>query len=152
MSDTREKRTRQLTIKGQTMFDEQQEQLKERCENIWIKIEDLMITVPSCHKLENIRQLNKDIEAYYKTFCRRSEEYKGYLSRANTVESQKFLTDHIDNFTKCVETFRKVSSEIKKKKLEFVEQLSEVSESSITSAVRIKRSKAEAEKVRLEFV
>jgi hypothetical protein len=41
MSDTREKRTRQLTIKGQTMFDEQQEQLKERCENIWIKIEDL---------------------------------------------------------------------------------------------------------------
>jgi hypothetical protein len=44
MSDTREKRTRQLTIKGQTMFDEQQEQL------------------------ENIRQLNKDIEAYYKTF------------------------------------------------------------------------------------
>jgi hypothetical protein len=27
------------------MFDEQQEQLKERCENIWIKIEDLMITV-----------------------------------------------------------------------------------------------------------
>jgi hypothetical protein len=41
MSDTREKRTRQLTIKGRTMFDEQQEQLKERCENIWIKIEDL---------------------------------------------------------------------------------------------------------------
>jgi hypothetical protein len=29
MSDTREKRTRQLTIKGQTMFDEQQEQLRE---------------------------------------------------------------------------------------------------------------------------
>jgi hypothetical protein len=51
-----------------------------------------MITVPSCHKLENIRQLNKDIEAYYKNFCRRSEEYKGYLSRDNTVESQKFLT------------------------------------------------------------
>ena len=39
MSETREKRTRQLTIKGQTMFDEQQEQLKERCEHIWIKIE-----------------------------------------------------------------------------------------------------------------
>jgi hypothetical protein len=38
----------------------------------------------------------------------RSEEYKGYLSRANTVESQKFLTDHNDNFTKCVETFRKI--------------------------------------------
>ena len=56
MSDTREKRTRQLTIKGQTMFDEQHEQLKERCENIWIQIEDLMITVPSCHKLENIKQ------------------------------------------------------------------------------------------------
>jgi hypothetical protein len=45
-----------------------------------------------------------------------------------------------------------VSSEIKKKKLEFVEQLSEVSESSIASAVSIKRAKAEAEKVRLEFV
>ena len=100
------------------MFDEQQEQLKER----------------------------------YKNFCRRSEKYKGYLSRANTVESQKFLTDHIDNFTKCVETFRKVSSEIKRKKLEFVEQLSEVSESSIASAVRIKRVKVEAEKVRLEIV
>jgi hypothetical protein len=40
------KKLRQLTIKEQTMFDEQQEQLKERCENIWIKIEDLMITVP----------------------------------------------------------------------------------------------------------
>ena len=118
MSETREKRTRQLTIKGQTMFDEQQEQLKER----------------------------------YKNFCRRSEKYKGYLSRANSVESQKFLTDHIDNFTKCVETFRKVSSEIKRKKLEFVEQLSEVSESSIASAVRIKRVKVEAEKVRLEIV
>jgi hypothetical protein len=51
MSDTREKRTRQLTIKGQTMFDEQQEQLRERGENIWIKIEDLMITVPSCHNV-----------------------------------------------------------------------------------------------------
>jgi hypothetical protein len=100
------------------MFDEQQEQLKER----------------------------------YKNFSRRSEKYKGYLSRANTVESQKFLTDHIDNFTKCVETFRKVSSEIKRKKLEFVEQLSEVSESSIASAVRIKRVKVEAEKVRLEIV
>jgi hypothetical protein len=74
MSDTREKHTIQLTIKGQTMFDEQQEQLKERCENIWIKTEDHMITVPSCHKLENIRQLNKDIEVYYKNFCRRSEE------------------------------------------------------------------------------
>jgi hypothetical protein len=118
MSETREKRTRQLTIKGQTMFDEQQKQLKER----------------------------------YKNFCRRSEKYKGHLSRANTVESQKFLTDHIDNFTKCVETFRKVSSEIKRKKLEFVEQLSEVSESSIASAVRIKRVKVEAEKVRLEIV
>jgi hypothetical protein len=45
-----------------------------------------------------------------------------------------------------------VSSEIKKKKLEFVEQLSEVSVSSIASAVSIKRAKAEAEKVRLEFV
>jgi hypothetical protein len=45
MSDTREKRTRQLTIKGQTMLDEQQEQLRERGENIWIKIEDLMIFV-----------------------------------------------------------------------------------------------------------
>ena len=54
-----------------------------------------MITVPSCHKLENIRQLSKDIEAYYKNCCRRSEKYKRYLSRANTVESQKFLTDHI---------------------------------------------------------
>jgi hypothetical protein len=118
MSETREKRTRQQTIKGQTLFDEQQEQLKER----------------------------------YKIFCRRSEKYKGYLSRANTVESQKFLTDHIDNFTKCVETFRKVSSEIKRKKLEFVEQLSEVSESSIASAARIKRVKVEAEKVRLEIV
>jgi hypothetical protein len=118
MSKTREKRTRQQTIKGQILFDEQQEQLKER----------------------------------YKNFCRRSEKYKGYLSRANTVESQKFLTDHIDNFTKCVETFRKVSSEIKRKKLEFVEQLSEVSESSIASAVRIKRVKVEAEKVRLEIV
>jgi hypothetical protein len=42
MSDTREKRTRQLTIKGQTMFDEQQEQLRERGENIWIKIEDIL--------------------------------------------------------------------------------------------------------------
>ena len=51
MADTREKRT---SIKGQTMFDEQQEQLKERCEHIWITIEDLMITVPSCHKLENM--------------------------------------------------------------------------------------------------
>jgi hypothetical protein len=38
------------------------------------------------------------------------------------------------------------------KKLEFVEQLSEVSESSIASAVSIKRATAEAEKVRLEFV
>jgi hypothetical protein len=74
MSDTREKHTRQLTIKGQTMFDEQQEQLKERCEHIWIKTEDQMITVPSCQKLENIRQLNKYIEVYYKNFCRRSEE------------------------------------------------------------------------------
>jgi hypothetical protein len=68
MSETREKRTRQLTIKGQTMFDEQQEQLKERCKHIWITIDDFMITVPSCHKLENIRQLSKDIEAYYKNF------------------------------------------------------------------------------------
>jgi hypothetical protein len=39
-----------------------------------------------------------------------------------------------------------------KKKLEFVEQLSEVSESSIASAASIKRAKTEAEKVRLEFV
>jgi hypothetical protein len=39
-----------------------------------------------------------------------------------------------------------------KKKLEFVEQLSEVSESSIASATSIKRAKTEAEKVRLEFV
>ena len=45
-----------------------------------------------------------------------------------------------------------MSSEIKKNKLEFVEQLSEVSESSIASADSIKRAKAEAEKVRLEFV
>jgi hypothetical protein len=45
-----------------------------------------------------------------------------------------------------------VSSEIKRKKLEFVEQLSEVSESSIASAARIKRVKVEAEKVRLEIV
>jgi hypothetical protein len=44
-----------------------------------------------------------------------------------------------------------VSSEIKKKKLEFVEQLSEVSESSISSAASIKRAKAEAEKVRREL-
>ena len=68
------------------------------------------------------------------------------------MESPKFLTDHIDNFTKCVETFRKVSSEIKKKKLEFAEQLSEVSETSIASAASIKRTMAEAEHVRLEFV
>jgi hypothetical protein len=45
-----------------------------------------------------------------------------------------------------------VSSEIKKKKLEFVEQLSEVSESPIASAASIKRAKAEPEKVRLECV
>ena len=45
-----------------------------------------------------------------------------------------------------------MSSEIKEKNLEFVEQLSEVSESSIASAASIKRAKAEAEKVRLEFV
>jgi len=90
-----EKRTRQLTIKGQTMFDEQQEQLYEKCENIWIKIEDLMITVPSCHKLEDIRQLNKDIEAYYKNVCRRSEEYKGYLYRANTVETILIILQNV---------------------------------------------------------
>jgi len=66
MSETREKRARQLTVKGQTMFDEHQEQ--EKGENIWIKIEDIMITVPSSHQLDNIRQLNTDIDAYYKNF------------------------------------------------------------------------------------
>jgi hypothetical protein len=110
------------------------------------------ITTDQKFNLDARFKSSKDIEAYYKSFGHRSEEYIGYSSRANTVESQKFLRDHIDNFTKCVETFRKVSSEIKKKKLEFVEQLSEVSESSIASAASIKRAKAEAEKVRLEFV
>jgi hypothetical protein len=56
MSETREKRTRQLTIKGQTMFDEQQKQLKER----------------------------------YKNFCRRSEKYKGHLSRKSYKEKCKY--------------------------------------------------------------
>ena len=60
--------------------------------------------------------------------------------------------DHIENLTKCVETFWKVSSEIKKKKLELVEQLSEISGSSVASAASIKRAKTEAENIRLEFV
>jgi hypothetical protein len=99
------------------------------------------------------------MSTYNAAFCFKSSLSFSTISRRtfsastlNTVEAQKFLTDHIDNFTKCVETFRKVSSEIKRKKLEFVEQLSEVSESSIASAARIKRVKVEAEKVRLEIV
>ena len=151
MSD-RERRTRKLTIKAQAMFDEQSEKLREKCEGEWSKIEDLMITAPSCTTLESLRKLNKDLDSNFKNFCRRSEEYKSYLNRTNTTESKQLITDHMEHFTKCVETYRKVDSDIKKRKLELVETMSEVSVTSVSSSASHKRAKAEAEKVRLEFV
>ncbi|CAG2195834.1 unnamed protein product [Mytilus edulis] len=152
MSETREKRDRKFTPKGQTMFDDQSNELREKCEKIWSKIEDLMIIVPSSNTLETLRQLNTDIDSRYKNFCRRSEEYKSFITRADTNESQQLISDYNEYFVTCVSTYRKVNSEIKKKKADLVEQLSQVSSSNGSSKASSKRAKAEAEKVRLEFV
>ncbi|XP_071147616.1 uncharacterized protein [Mytilus edulis] len=152
MSETREKRDRKFTPKGQTMFDDQSNELREKCEKIWSKIEDLMIIVPSSNTLETLRQLNTDIDSRYKNFCRRSEEYKSFITRADTIESQQLISEYNEYFVTCVSTYRKVNSEIKKKKADLVEQLSQVSSSNGSSKASSKRAKAEAEKVRLEFV
>ncbi|XP_071146782.1 uncharacterized protein [Mytilus edulis] len=152
MTETREKRDRKFTPKGQTMFDDQSNELREKCEKIWSKIDDLMITVPSSNTLETLRQLNTDIDSRYKNFCRRSEEYKNFITRADTNESQQLISDYNEYFVTCVATYRKVNSEIKKKKADLVEQLSQVSSSNESSKASSKRAKAEAEKVRLEFV
>ncbi|CAG2227238.1 unnamed protein product [Mytilus edulis] len=127
MSETREKRDRKFTPKGQTMFDDQSNELREKCEKIWSKIEDLMIIVPSSNTLETLRQLNTDIDSRYKNFCRRSEEYKSFITRADTNESQQLISDYNEYFVTCVSTYRKVNSEIKKKKADLVEQLSQES-------------------------
>ncbi|CAC5421662.1 unnamed protein product [Mytilus coruscus] len=138
MSETHEKRDRKFTIKGQTMFEDQSNELQEKCEKVWSKFEDLMITIPSSNTLGTLRQLNKDIDSHYRNFCRRSQEYKGFLTRAQTNESQQLLTHYNDYFVTCVATYRKVNSEIKKKKAD--------------STASSKHAKAEAEKVRLQFV
>ncbi|CAC5391168.1 unnamed protein product [Mytilus coruscus] len=51
-----------------------------------------------------------------------------------------------------ISVVRRVNNDIKKKKLELVDQLSEVSGSTVGSSASHKRAKAEAEKVRLEYV
>ncbi|VDI23516.1 Hypothetical predicted protein [Mytilus galloprovincialis] len=111
-----------------------------------------MIIVPSSNTLETLRQLNTDIDSRYKNFCRRSEEYKSFITRADTNESQQLISDYNEYFVTCVSTYRKVNSEIKKKKADLVEQLSQVSSSNGSSKASSKRAKAEAEKVRLELV
>ena len=42
--------------KGQVMFEEQQQQFEGKCENLWTKIEDLMVKLPSYNELDDIRK------------------------------------------------------------------------------------------------
>ncbi|CAG2227235.1 unnamed protein product [Mytilus edulis] len=109
-------------------------------------MEDRMIIVPSSNTLETLRHLNTDIDIHYKNFCRRSEEYKSFITRSDTNESQQLISDYNEYFVTCVATYRKVNSEIKKKKADLVEQLSQVSSSNGSSKASSKRAKAEAEK------
>ncbi|CAG2224086.1 unnamed protein product [Mytilus edulis] len=149
MSDSR---VRKFTVKGKAMFDEQSEKLKDKVDNVWSKLEDLFVTLPSCQMLKDYRNLEKNVNTNFKEFCRRSEEYKQYLQRTNTEESRKVLHDHNEFFNSSISVVRRISNDIKKKKLELVEELSEVSGSTVGSTASHKRAKAEAEKVRLEYV
>ncbi|CAG2206754.1 unnamed protein product [Mytilus edulis] len=72
--------------------------------------------------------------------------------KVNVKDTDNLISDYNEYFVTCVATYRKVNSEIKKKKADLVEQLSQVSSSNGSSKASSKRAKAEAEKVRLEFV
>ncbi|CAC5401471.1 unnamed protein product [Mytilus coruscus] len=147
-----ESRLRKLTFKGQAMFEEHCEKLKDKVDNLWSKLEDLIVTLPSCQMIKDYRNLEKNVNTNFKEFCRRSEEYKNYLKRTNTDESRKVLDDHNEFFNSSISVVRRVNNDIKKKKLELVDQLSEVSGSTVESSASHKRAKADAEKVRLEYV
>ena len=148
----REPRVRKLTLKAKAMFEEHSAKLRQESEQVWERIEDLMLALPTCNSVQGLRQLDKDINMNFKAFCQRSEVYKEYLSRTRTEESQKMLNDHSEFFNRCSGTMRKITSEIHMKKMDVIEQLSDVSKSTAGSSASHKRAKAEAEKVRLEFM
>lgn len=94
MNTTDLKRVRTLTVNGLAMFGEQCEQYQDRIDSLWSKLEDLVVTVTQCESLQDYRKLESDINLLYKDFCRRSEEYKAFLSRKNTEESINLRKEH----------------------------------------------------------
>ena len=148
-----EKRLRKLTVKGREMFDNECEEFQSKRDACWTRVEDILLTLPNCESLQDYRTLDNNLNTEYRNFCVNCDEFSAYLSRKNTEESSRLLQEHGDIFRRCTETIRKVRVDIKKKKLDLVERLSEVrSNRSSASNVSHKQAKAEAEKVRLVYV
>lgn len=145
------RRIRTLTFKAKMAFDETRDKMQEICDKLWSKNEDLMITLGQKSTLEDLRSLEKNIKDNFRQFCIKSEEFKGYLKRQNTTEASDLLEAYNKHFSECNATVRKVIERIKVMKKDLVEELSQVSGSSRSSASR-RRARAEGEKVRLEFV
>nr|XP_022306551.1 uncharacterized protein LOC111112950 [Crassostrea virginica] len=147
MSNTADRR-RQLTEKGQTMFEEQCEKLKGAMDKKWKEVEDVLIDSGSCGRdFKKVREVERDLNLKFKDFCVVSGDYKKFLERKNTDESHKLLKECDRFMNQCFSIVKKTSEELKATKFELLENLSHVSSSS-----SLKRAIAETEKAKLLLI
>ncbi|CAC5399573.1 unnamed protein product [Mytilus coruscus] len=85
--DIEEKRIRNLTEKGQEMFQENKMAHKDKLQKIWNQVEQTVSEVDKPYDLQGMRQLHDAlIDVYYK-YNTASHVFNEFLRRANTQES-----------------------------------------------------------------
>ena len=144
---------RQLTEKGKMMFEDICTKERQTCGFLWNTVEDFLINLPETNDVKGLRQLDNDIDKAFADFCNRSEEYRQFLVRQGTSEANVELKSLTKNFEKCRSILMKARNDIRDRKLDLVESISQTSQCSRAgSTASQKRAKAEAERVKLDFV
>ncbi|ESO91468.1 hypothetical protein LOTGIDRAFT_153912 [Lottia gigantea] len=143
------RRERPLTEKGKMMFDSKCSTQQRNCDTSWNRVEDLIISLHECNDVKSLRKLDYDINQACHTYCK---SVKLYLKREGTAEASAALETFSPHFDKCLEVVNKCLTDLRNKKLELIETISQSGASVQSGTSSSKRAKAAVEQTKLEYV